>query len=109
MTNIVCEFDHGNMVAITVSGHSGYGVKGSDIVCAGISALIQALAIGLEEVLRLKNVESIFRDNVEEPIISIRFPISDEKAEILTKTVFLSLMEIAKAYPDNVRITEVQK
>jgi uncharacterized protein YsxB (DUF464 family) len=32
---------------ISVSGHSGYAAVGSDIVCAGVSALAYALSIGL--------------------------------------------------------------
>ena len=27
-------------ILITLEGHSGYGVKGNDIVCAGVSTLV---------------------------------------------------------------------
>jgi len=98
------------MVSISVTGHSGYGVKGEDIVCAGISTLVQTLLIGLEQVLHLENVKSAFDDSEEKPFMKIGIPDdADERTGILTKTVFLSLKEIERVYPKYVRITEVQK
>lgn len=38
---------------LAVRGHAGYGRHGEDIVCAGISALVYALAGTLEETGRL--------------------------------------------------------
>lgn len=35
------------MFCLTVKGHAGAGPKGSDIVCAGVSVLVQALACQL--------------------------------------------------------------
>ena len=32
----------GGRVSLSVSGHAGYAAKGNDIVCAGVSALVQA-------------------------------------------------------------------
>jgi len=34
---------------LEISGHAGYAEKGQDIVCAGVSALLYALAAVLEE------------------------------------------------------------
>ena len=40
-------------IGIKVSGHSGYGEEGTDIVCASISSLAQMVCVGLENVLKL--------------------------------------------------------
>lgn len=109
MTEIVCHYKNSRLKAISASGHSGYGDHGTDIVCAGISTLIQALSIGLKEVIGLNDVETVFENNVDEPFIRLVIPISNENVDILTRTVILSLKEIQKAYPENVKITEVHK
>ena len=109
MTEILCEYKNGRLNAISMSGHTEYGVCGSDIVCAGISTLIQALSIGLEEVLGLDNVETVFKNSGDEPFIRLSFPVNDDRVEILTKTIVLSIKEIHKAYPENVKFTEVHK
>lgn len=41
-------YDRDNLT-LTVSGHSGYAGKGSDIVCAGITAITIALVAALDE------------------------------------------------------------
>ena len=39
----------GDTLEVSVSGHAGYGPKGSDIVCAAVSMLSQSLAAALEQ------------------------------------------------------------
>ena len=39
----------GDPLEVSVSGHAGYGPKGSDIVCAAVSMLSQSLAAALEQ------------------------------------------------------------
>ena len=38
----ILELASDGRVALRVSGHAGYAAKGNDIVCAGVSALVQA-------------------------------------------------------------------
>lgn len=37
---------------IKISGHANYAVPGSDIVCAGVTALVQTLIKSIEEIGR---------------------------------------------------------
>ena len=39
----------GRSLSIAVSGHAGYGPRGSDIVCAAVSMLVQTLAASLAQ------------------------------------------------------------
>lgn len=48
MTNITYSFSNGAHILL-VEGHSGYAKCGRDIVCAGVSALVQALAKALRD------------------------------------------------------------
>ena len=49
MTKITYRYSDDSF-ALDVSGHSGYAPAGDDIVCAGISALVQTLAIRADEI-----------------------------------------------------------
>lgn len=108
MTEIICEFSHGKISAISVSGHTGYGTSGNDVVCAGVSALIQALSIGLEDVLELEGLQKEFYID-DEPYIKLVLPMTDDRVEILARTIYLSFKEMEKGYPGHVRLTEVQR
>ena len=83
-------------------GHTGYGECGSDIVCAAISALTQAAANGITEVLGLK---ADIRVNEETGFLSVSVPEYRESGvQVLLKTLRFSLDEIAKDYPGTIRI-----
>lgn len=86
-------------------GHSGYDCEGQDIVCAAVSALMQALAVGLMDVLRLENIEE--HVDAAKTCMSYRWgkPIVPE-LKVLTETIFLSLKGIEQAYPDYIKIFE---
>lgn len=45
--------------ALSVSGHSGYAPRGSDIVCAGVSALCAALATTLDGLEKKKEISRL--------------------------------------------------
>ena len=38
----------GDIVGWSVSGHSGFAPRGEDIVCAGVSAIVQTTLLGLQ-------------------------------------------------------------
>ena len=42
-----------NIKFIEATGHSGYAESGSDIVCSSVSTLMQSLAVGLTEVVKV--------------------------------------------------------
>ena len=77
-------------------GHAGYVDQGEDIVCAGISALVQNA---------VNSVESFTKDvfdistNEEAGLISFRFrDIPSHDSELLIKSMVLGLQEIQKFY-----------
>lgn len=49
MIKINVSAESGNMT-IKVDGHANYGAHGSDIVCAGVSAILQTAVLGLEAI-----------------------------------------------------------
>lgn len=49
MIKINVNAESGNMT-IEVKGHAGYDAHGRDIVCAGVSAILQTAVLGLEAI-----------------------------------------------------------
>lgn len=84
---------------ITVAGHAGYAEAGKDIVCAGVSALVQGL---------IKSVESLASDKIEYEISPGRADIYyrdlSEAGRLLVDSFFIGICQIASEFPDNVRI-----
>ena len=84
---------------ITVSGHSGYAAHGSDIVCAGVSALFQTL---LKSLLDLTNDRISY--NISPGESNVLYGNLSEKAHTLVDSFFVGICMIADEYPDYVRV-----
>lgn len=51
MIRIRVQFQDGETRRLQVEGHAGQDDPGEDIVCAGVSALVETLRLGLEQVV----------------------------------------------------------
>lgn len=89
-----------NKHTLFVAGHSRYAPYGNDIVCAGVSALVQAL-IGWVDDSSCK-VECISRDDVNnEVIVSC---IGGKAVEAVFSMTYIGLEQIADSYPDHLQV-----
>ena len=94
------------MDGFEAAGHAGYASRGSDIVCAAISALTQYTANGISEVIK---APADGRMDEDTGYLSVRIlPSASLKqltdAQILLKTLKMTLTEISKDYPGTIRI-----
>ena len=84
---------------ITVSGHAGFTEAGKDIVCAGVTALVQGL---------IKSVESLTSDQIQYDITpgraDIYFKNLSGAGRLLVDSFFIGICMIADEFPDHVRI-----
>ena len=84
---------------IKISGHANYAVHGSDIVCAGVTALMQTL---------IKSIEDLTEDKMEYEIspgrVDIKYGDLSEKSKTLVDSFFIGVCMIADEFPDYVRI-----
>ena len=84
---------------ITVSGHAEYAEAGKDIVCAGVTALVQGL---------IRSTESLTSDKIEYEISPGRADIYygnlSEVGMLLVDSFFIGICQIADEFPDYVRI-----
>ena len=89
-----------NEHTLVVLGHANYGEYGKDIVCAGVSALVQALIGWIEE--NSWKAECIRVDTKEGEVL-IACDGGDDVAAVFYM-VSLGLAQIADSYPDHVQI-----
>lgn len=84
---------------ITVSGHAGYAEAGKDIVCAGVTTLVQTL---------VSAIKGLTRDEIQYEIspgrADIHYRDLSEEGKLLVDSFFIGICQIADEFPDNVRI-----
>lgn len=107
MTNVWMNWED---LTLKASGHAGAGVNGSDIVCAGISALTQALLNTLmdaEERGRIRLEWSM--DEVNGGIRMKASPNAGyrKETEDYYRVIMTGLKAIREHYPENIKIGEV--
>ncbi len=89
-----------NIHTLSVSGHANYAEYGKDIVCAGVSSLVQALIGWIEE--NSWKAECLTVDpKAGEVVISCEG--GDEVAAVFYMAS-IGLAQIADSYPDHVQI-----
>ncbi len=86
---------------ITLSGHAGYAEAGKDIVCAGVSALVQNL---------IQSIEELTQDTIQYSMspgrVDINYGNLSEQAQLLVSSFFVGIKQIADNYPNNVKLTQ---
>lgn len=84
---------------IKIEGHAGYAPEGQDIICAGVSALVQGL---------VRSIESLTEDKIEYEVsagkVDIYYRNLSEKAQALVDSFFIGICAIIDEFPDYVRI-----
>lgn len=84
---------------IKISGHANYAVFGSDIVCAGVTALAQTL---------IKSIKDLTDNKIEYEIspgrVDIKYGNLSEKSKTLVDSFFIGICMIAEEFPEYVRI-----
>ena len=84
---------------IKISGHANYAVSGSDIVCAGVTALALTL---------IKSIKDLTDDKIEYEIspgrVDIKYGNLSEKSKTLVDSFFVGIYLMADEFPEHVRI-----
>lgn len=93
----------GRLSSVFARGHAEFGKYDEDVVCAAVSAILQAAYAGLEEVARLK-----FDGKHVSGDLEIHIPETErERADVsaIVATAEIALQQIAVQYPSYVRVT----
>ncbi len=79
--------------SISIDGHAGMAPAGSDIVCAGVSALTLTLVKGLQEIASIELTGAQAKGNMV-----IEWQHMNEIGKALIDTWFLGICEISRHY-----------
>ena len=104
-----CEFftDDDRITGFSVSGHSGYAEKGSDIVCAAISAAVTMAEATINDVCGAKAKVRVKEDDAR---ITLMLPAScdeEETVQAVLSGLMLTLISLREDYPDYIEVLEV--
>lgn len=88
-----------SMGRITINGHAGYAESGKDIVCAGVTALVENL---------IDSIESLTEDAIQYEIspgrADIHYKDLSEEGKLLVDSFFLGIFGISQDFPEHVKI-----
>ena len=91
----------GKLCGFSVSGHTGYGVAGRDILCAAISSAVQMTANGITEILKREA-------KVEAKGVTVTLQLEndpDEMACAMIGALKLHLELLKEDHPKNIQIS----
>lgn len=90
----------GQIIKFVVSGHSGYGEEGTDIVCASVSSAVWLTVNGIEA-QNLGELDYKSSDGFVECTIYNR----KDSADALLKSLELFVLELSGQYKENIKVT----
>ena len=106
MTDVTITRNHNHIVEVAASGHTGYGEQGEDIVCAGISTLIQSALFVLLQVAGIA-----VKYTVNEKNGSLRFTLPENlteaerhDADVILNTMLCGLHDFYTEYSDYINL-----
>ena len=100
MTTAKFLFSDETIISFELSGHSGAGESGTDIVCSAVSSAVYMAANTIIEILKL-NPETVVRDGY----MKIQMNLKDAlKSKVITDGLYLHLSELQNQYPNNLKL-----
>jgi uncharacterized protein YsxB (DUF464 family) len=94
--------DRGRLSSVFATGHAEFGAFPDDVVCAAVSAILQAAYAGLEDVAKLR-----FEGKRLAGELVIRIPeAARDRRDVaaIVATAEVSLEQLARQYPEHVRV-----
>ena len=101
MIRIQIKKNKDEILGFECEGHSGYDEFGKDIVCSAVSSIVGACHLGLKKVVNAKFVH--FQDD-ERGYFKLELLENSKDAQVLLKTLEMSLKDLAQEYPKFVSI-----
>ncbi len=106
MTDIKITRKGNSIVEVVAQGHTGYGYEGEDIVCAGLSTLIQTALLGL---LQVVGINAKYTTDTELGLCRFTLPqnlTSAERhdADIVLNTMLAGIQDFYTEYSDYINL-----
>ncbi len=93
--------------SIFASGHANAGEYGEDIVCAAVSAILQAARLGLEAYAKID--AGALQSSGELRMTIPEASRDDAAVKAIVATAELSVEQIARQYPGHVAVTQASE
>jgi uncharacterized protein len=94
----------GRIVSLEANGHVGFAERGSDVICAGASAVILTAVLGITEILGvtsgLEQEDGYLYFSVPEDVPED----IDEKIRVILETACRGLQVISESYPEGIKL-----
>ncbi|QAT49675.1 ribosomal-processing cysteine protease Prp [Caproiciproducens sp. NJN-50] len=97
-------FSDGESAGFRVSGHSGAGEAGYDIVCAAVSSAAYLVANAITDVAGIKASVHVKDGDMDCKIA----PEDAEACAVLLKGLRFHLMALSRQYPQNIQIIDTE-
>jgi uncharacterized protein len=108
LSNSSCEWNGEACISVEVSGHAEFSRKGSDIVCAAVSALVQSVS---RAAAAKKIVQKQSRDNDQMMLVFDWEPMNDVSRRFILSAfdvMIYGLLGVAESYPEYLKIIFVE-
>ena len=100
MTTAKFLFSGDTIVSFELSGHSGAGESGTDIVCSAVSSAVYMAANTIIEIMKI-SPETVVRNGY----LKLEMNLSDaRKSKVITDGLYLHLSELQSQYPNNLKL-----
>jgi hypothetical protein len=93
-----------NIISFAGSGHAEYGEYGQDIVCAGISAIMQTAVLGLTDYLDF-DINIDVKDGWLDCQLTSDIA-QDQQVKAILETMLVGLKSIQEEYSEYIKIIE---
>lgn len=94
----------GSITKVSASGHSGYGKRGDDIICASVSTLVQTAYLALKEVSDKTEYER------DEEKAYFCFWLGEDgdrhDADVILRAMEVGLRDLASGYPEYIKLED---
>ena len=107
MTRVEFFTEDERITGFAVSGHSGYGEAGTDIVCAAVSAVVTMAEATINDVCGAKAKVRVREENAS---VRLTLPAScdeEEAVQAVLAGMMLTLISMRDDYPDYIEVLEV--
>ena len=107
MIKVIFNAPNERITSFTLSGHADFAKKGSDIVCAGVSAVSFG---SVNAIISLTDIEPEIEQGQEGGYLRCVFPENlspetEEKVQLLLNGMLVSLQTIEREYGEYMKIT----
>ena len=100
MTTAKFLFSDDVIVSFELSGHSGAGECGTDIVCSAVSSAVYMASNTIIEIMKL-SPETVVRDGYLKVVMTLE---DARKSKVITDGLYLHLSELQSQYPNNLKL-----